>query len=209
MTKEVINRETVENTDKRKWYQEGLVQSLLALITFGSAVSIFYEGFRIPLVIHDKEKQISELTNELSTWKSNSELAKTQTQNNSLKVLLDSKEKQIKALESNIKEINISREKLNQQLFNYDKTNKDWVSLNNKRSAELESYKSSLSSCQNDLELKKEITALRIKIEDNNRYISRNDIYRPNDTQIQTYREDNKNLNRMIENYQQKLHCQN
>ncbi|MEG9499384.1 hypothetical protein [Mannheimia indoligenes] len=215
MTEKFNNIEVTEHKDKRKWYQTEFFQNILACLGIASCIGITsacYEIYWIPKLesrIEEEEKKVRNLDQQLSNLRSSSELVKLQKENRNLEAILDSKNEQIEALKSHIQEVNRARTELNQKLFDYEKNNKELIILNNKKSDGLESLKTNLASCKNNLNLKNEIDKLRTKIEDNNRATNRNDMYRPSDIQIQTYREDNKNLNRMIEIYQQKLHCQN
>ena len=176
------------------------------LITiFACLFSLYNQYHRIPY-LEDENKQYQQKINkkqeEIDYLTSSSEVIRLKKEN-------INKNREIKLLEDQVREIKISRDQAINEKGKLESLITQWSSSYQNIESDLKNCKQQLQQVKINENLLNEIASIRDKIEKNNININRNNTWdKPTDTQIETWRLDNQALNSMIENYQQKLNCQ-
>lgn len=189
------------------WYDSGVMKIIgviSAVITVAAIIFVSYNQYhKIPSLeaeIRECKDNEIRLNKKIAYLNSTSEVSRLSREN-------AEKERTIRLLQEQLKEVKGSRDKIN--------------NLNTALSSDIKIAQNNLNACnvelhnarnkeiilKNDVNLLNLIEDTRRKIEKNNTYINENGYYKPTPTQIETWRLDNQNLNVMIQTYQQKLSC--
>ncbi len=205
------NTQEVENIsdDNTHWYDSKFMKAFggvgILITIFACLFSLYNQYHRIPY-LEDENKQYQQKINkkqeEIDYLTSSSEVIRLKKEN-------INKNREIKLLEDQVREIKISRDQAINEKGKLESLITQWSSSYQNIESDLKNCKQQLQQVKINENLLNEIASIRDKIEKNNININRNNTWdKPTDTQIETWRLDNQALNSMIENYQQKLNCQ-
>lgn len=205
------NTQEVENIsdDNTHWYDSKFMKAFggvgILITIFACLFSLYNQYHRIPY-LEDENKQYQQKINkkqeEIDYLTSSSEVIRLKKEN-------INKNREIKLLEDQVREIKISRDQAINEKGKLESLITQWRSSYQNIESDLKNCKQQLQQVKINENLLNEIASIRDKIEKNNININRNNTWdKPTDTQIETWRLDNQALNSMIENYQQKLNCQ-
>ena len=205
------NTQEVENIsdDNTHWYDSKFMKAFggvgILITIFACLFSLYNQYHRIPYledenekyqqIIDEKQKQINYLT-------SNSVVSQLRKENGN-------KDREIKLLESQVREIRTSRDQALNENSKLESIITQWKSAHQNIENNLKICSPQLQQIKVNADLLNRITFLRNRIEQNNININKNDNWdKPTNIQIETWRLDNQGLNSMIKDYQQKLNCQ-
>ena len=205
------NTQEVENIsdDNTHWYDSKFMKAFggvgILITIFACLFSLYNQYHRIPYledenekyqqIIDEKQKQINYLT-------SNSVVSQLRKENGN-------KDREIKLLESQVREIRTSRDQALNENSKLESIITQWKSSHQNIENNLKICSQQLQQIKVNADLLNRITFLRNRIEQNNININKNDNWdKPTNIQIETWRLDNQGLNSMIKDYQQKLNCQ-
>ena len=205
------NTQEVENINDSNihWYDSKLMKALggVTILTtiFACLFSLYNQYHKIPSLEEENKKYqqiINEKQKEINYLTSNSVVSQLRKENGN-------KDREIKLLESQVREIRTSRDQALNRNRELESIITQWKSAHQNIENNLKICSQQLQQIKANADLLNIITSLRNKIEQNNININKNGNWdKPTNIQIETWRLDNQSLNSMIKDYQQKLNCQ-